>query len=71
MLKSDVEKYLAGWQAVNKVERQEARTATVQQRWRRLNAVYGLSVELGLDVRLGDQGEELVWQRWQLLRERM
>lgn len=66
-----MEKYLAGWQAVKDFERQEARTATVQQRWRRLNAVYGLSVQLGLDVRLGDQGEELIWQRWQLLRKRL
>lgn len=69
MKKSEATAYLNRWQAVQKVEEEEALSRTIQQRWLQLNSLLGLALALNLIDRHGDTGEEAVWQRWTELRE--
>ena len=46
-----VREYRARWQAVSEVEEAEQQQATVEDRWRRLNALLKMAVNLGLDLR--------------------
>ncbi len=59
--------YLARWQAVEEVERQELQTATLELRWQQLNAVIGMAIGLGIYETTEDESE--VFQRWAKLKE--
>ncbi|HNS49710.1 MAG TPA: hypothetical protein PKO09_00835 [Anaerolineae bacterium] len=63
-----VREYRARWLAVSKVEEAEQRQATVEDRWRRLNAVLQMAIALGLDLRAQTEDEAAVWQRWAALK---
>jgi hypothetical protein len=68
MKKSDVIAYLNRWDVVQKIEREEMLSRTMQQRWLQLNSLFGLAVELKLFENIGNTDEEAVWQRWAELR---
>ena len=59
--------YRARWQAVEEIERQELQNATLELRWRQLNAVIGLAIGLGIYQPVEDDIE--VIQRWAKLKE--
>ena len=59
--------YLARWQAVEEVERQELRTATLELRWQQLNALIGMAIGLGIYETTEDEAE--VFQRWVILKD--
>ena len=59
--------YLARWQAVEEVERQELQTATLELRWQQLNAAIGMAIGLGIYETTEDESE--VFQRWAKLKE--
>jgi hypothetical protein len=59
--------YLARWQAVEEVERQELQTATMELRWQQLNAVIGIAIGLGIFESADDETE--VYQRWAILKD--
>ena len=59
--------YRARWQAVEEIERQELQNATLESRWRQLNAIIGLSIGLGLNNPADD--ETKVFQRWAKLKD--
>lgn len=59
--------YRARWQAVEEIERQELQNATLELRWRQLNAVIGLAIGLGIYQPVEDDIE--VFQRWAKLKE--
>ncbi|MES0361819.1 MAG: hypothetical protein ABUK20_12945 [Anaerolineales bacterium] len=59
--------YLARWQAVEEVERQELQTATLELRWQQLNAVIGIAIGLGIFESADDETE--VYQRWAILKD--
>ena len=63
-----VREYRARWQAVSEVEEAEQRQATVEDRWRRLNAILKMAINLGLDLRAQNEDEAIVWQRWARLK---
>jgi hypothetical protein len=63
-----VREYRARWQAVSEVEAFERQQATVESRWRKLNAILQVAVTLGLDLRSHDEDEAIVWQRWAKLK---
>jgi hypothetical protein len=63
-----IREYRARWQAVAEVEQAEEQRATVEDRWRRLNAILRLAGALRLDRREQDQDEAVVWQRWAKLK---
>ena len=59
--------YLASWQAVEQVERQELQTATLELRWQQLNAIIGMAIGLGIFEPTED--ETVVFQRWATLKD--
>jgi len=60
--------YRERWQAVAEIEREELRTATIENRWQQLNAVIGLAIELG--ILKADDSEGEVYQRWAKLKNK-
>lgn len=63
-----IREYRARWQAVSEVEQAEQRQATFEDRWRRLNAILQVAITLGLDLRVQNEDEAPVWQRWARLK---
>jgi hypothetical protein len=48
MRKSQIDAYKRRWRALHEIEIQETRAATYAERWKKLNAIYGLGLGLGL-----------------------
>ena len=67
-LKSDMIAYQARWAAVEAIQREERRSASLVLRWRQLNAAYGMAIALGL--RQEDSSESGVFERWAKLKEK-
>jgi hypothetical protein len=63
-----VREYRARYQAVSEIEEAEQQQATVEDRWRRLNAILQMAITLGLDLRAQSEDEAIVWQRWARLK---
>ena len=55
--------YLARWQAVEEIERQELQSATMELRWQQLNSAIRMAIGLGIYESNEDEIE--VFQRWQ------
>ena len=64
---SALKAYLARWQAVEEVERQELQSATIELRWQQLNTVIRMAIGLGLYESNEDETE--VFQRWAKLKD--
>ena len=67
-LKQLMQVYQAGWKAVEEVQREERRSASLGLRWRQLNAAYGLAKELG--ILQPDFTETEVFKRWAILKDK-
>jgi hypothetical protein len=67
-LKDDLKAYQARWVEVEAFVSEERRTASLDLRWRQLNAAYGLAKGLGLIQT--DQTETEVFERWAMLKEK-
>ena len=65
---ADARAYRERWHEVAKIESQEAQAATIQERWLKLNAIFNLALGLGLLEKLPANQEELIWQRWAILK---
>ena len=63
-----VREYRARWHAVSEVEEAEQQQATVEDRWRTLNAILQVAASLGLDLNAQSEDEAIVWQRWARLK---
>lgn len=68
MKKSDAIAYLNRWEEVENIEKREAQTTSIQERWIQLNSLFGLALELDLFEKSNDTEEDMVWQRWAALR---
>jgi hypothetical protein len=66
-LKELMKTYLAGWRAVEEIQREERRSAPLELRWQKLNAAYGLAK--GLGILQPDSTEEEVIKRWVILKD--
>lgn len=55
------------WQAAALIEAAEQRAASIELRWRQLNAILELARKLELRLNSSDQ-DEAVWQRWAKLK---
>ena len=64
---ADARAYLERWRDVERVERLEAQTTTIQDRWRQLNALKLRAARLGIE-RKGDEGEMEIFLMWANLR---
>ena len=65
---AELKAYLTRWQAVEEIERQELQNATLELRWKQLNAVSGMAI--GLDIYKSREDEIEVIQRWVKLKEK-
>lgn len=59
----DVRLYKESWKAVEEVERQELRAMTLEEHWRKLNAIVRFAIETGMK-RDHDDGEMEIILRW-------
>lgn len=59
----DIHFYRERWKAVEEIERQELRAMTLEDHWRKLNAIVRFAIEAGMQ-REEDDGEMEVILRW-------
>ena len=67
-LKNDLRAYQEHWPAVEEIQAEERRSASLELRWRQLNAAYGMAKGLGLLQ--PDLSEMEVFERWAKLKEK-
>lgn len=65
----ELKSYLARWQAVDEIERQELQNATLELRWQQLNAIIGMAIGLNIYKSRGENEVEVI-QRWLKLKEK-
>ncbi len=64
----DIRFYVERWKAVEEIERQELRSATMEQRWKQINLIWRLAKGLGLSFE-PDESEMEVFRRWAKIKE--
>ena len=67
MVNTELRAYRERWQAVEEMELQESRDASIQVRWQQLNSLVRLAAGLGLRM---ECDEEPVRERWLRLKAR-
>ncbi len=67
MSAEDARAYVDRWKAVAEIERRELQAATIQEKWRQLNAIKQLADRLGI-TRGNDDGKMEVYLRWAKLK---
>ncbi len=65
-LKEDIKAYTQRWAMVEEIKKEEQRSASIQLRWKQLNAAYNLAKGLGLLK--PDPSEREIFQRWAKLK---
>ena len=60
--------YRDRWKAVEEIEKQELRSASIELRWKQLNALFKLARELGI-MPVQDEDEMVVIERWARLKQ--
>jgi hypothetical protein len=63
----DIRFYRERWKAVEEIEQQELRAMTVEEHWRKLNAIVRFAIETGTEIDNND-GEMEVFLRWAKLK---
>ena len=63
----DIRFYKERWKAVEEIERQELRAASMEQRWKQINAIWRLAKGLGFSFD-PDPSEMGVYERWSKLK---
>ena len=59
----DIRFYKERWKAVEEIERQELRAMTLEEHWRKLNAIVRFAIEMGMKPD-EDDSEMEVYLRW-------
>jgi hypothetical protein len=63
----DIRFYTERWKAVEEIERQELRAMSLEEHWRKLNAIVRFAIETGMKP--DDDGSEMeVFQCWAKLK---
>ena len=65
----DIRFYKERWKAVEEIEREELRAMTLEDHWRKLNAIVRFAIEAGMKLE-DDDGEMEVFLRWAKIKER-
>lgn len=63
----DIRFYRDRWKAVEEIERHELRAMSLDEHWRKLNAIVRFAIETGMK-RDDDDGEMEVYLRWAKLK---
>jgi len=66
--KSDAIAYQQRWEALREIELQELRSASIEERWLQVNAIYDLARSLGLPLE-GNTDPTPVYARWAKLKQ--
>ena len=61
--------YKTRWKAVEEIERQELRAMSLEEHWRKLNAIARFAIEMGMENKQ-DDSEMDVFLRWAELKTR-
>ena len=61
--------YKDRWKAVEEIERQELRAMSLEEHWRKLNAIARFAIEMGMENKQ-DDSEMDVFLRWAELKTR-
>jgi hypothetical protein len=69
MDKTDAIAYRERWREVEQIERLEAQSITIQDRWRQLNMIKSRAIRLGI-TRKEDEGEMEIFLLWANLRKK-
>ncbi len=64
----DIRFYVERWKAVEEIELKELRSASVEQRWKQINAIWRLAKGLGYSFEQ-DESEIEIYRRWAKLKE--
>jgi hypothetical protein len=64
----DIRFYKERWKVVEEIERQELRAMTLEEHWRKLNAIVRFAIEMGMEQE-NDSGEMEVFLRWAKIKE--
>ena len=67
-LQEDLIAYRDRWRAVEEVERQEQREASIELKWKQLNSILRLAI--GLGIFKADPSEVEVYQRWAKIKDK-
>jgi len=59
----DIRFYKERWKAVEEIERQELRAMTLDEHWRKLNAIVRFAIEMGMKPD-EDDSEMEIYLRW-------
>ena len=70
MTKDEGRQYLERYRLVNEVTAEETRRMSFEEKLRLTAVLYWAAKDLGWQEKLRE-GEEEVWERWQLIRERL
>ncbi len=65
----DIRLYKERWKAVEEIERQELRAMTLEEHWRRLNAIVRFAMEMGMEDNEDDSEMEVIL-RWAEIKAR-
>ena len=65
----DIRFYKERWKAVEEIERQELRAMTLDEHWRKLNAIVRFAIEMGMNPD-EDDSEMEVYLRWAKIKAR-
>ncbi len=65
----DIPLYKERWKAVEEIERQELRAMTLEEHWRRLNAIVRFAMEMGMEDNEDDSEMEVIL-RWAEIKAR-
>ncbi|MBP6823742.1 MAG: hypothetical protein KA368_19485 [Acidobacteria bacterium] len=71
MTKEEGLRFKENWAAVNQLIIEEARSATLEERLRRLNSLYLSAQSFGWNDKLRAEEDEAIRERWQKLREKL
>jgi hypothetical protein len=69
MDKTDAIAYRERWREVERIERLEAQSTTIQDRWRQLNMIKSRAIRLGI-TRKEDESEMEIFLLWANLRKK-
>lgn len=65
----DIHLYKARWKVVEELERQELRAMSLEDHWRKLNAIVRFGIEMGMEENKDDSEME-VFSRWAKIKAR-
>ena len=65
----DMKYYVSRWKEVEAIQLQEMRSATMELRWKQLNAIFIMAQELGLQLKKSEKEDMDVIRKWAKIKD--